>query len=150
MGMEFRGKSFSESMGDGTGSTGISSRTGVTGDILGKGRDTEYGFGRVKSFGIGWSAKIDGFCWGEVTRSKTACIGVFTGKGEDEWPRSMVISCIYVRGSSDSKGRGPGAAHAIMDSFGAGGGHTILGAAKAPHGANNCLIKVPRPAFGDN
>ncbi len=148
--MEFRGKSFSESMGNSTGSTGVSSRTGVTGDVLGKGRGTEYGFGRIKSFGIGWSAKIDGFCWGEVTRSKTACIGVFTGEGEDERLRSMVIGRIYVRCSSDGKGRGPGVAHAIMDSLGTGGGHTTFGAAKAPRRANNCLIKVPRPAFRDN
>ncbi len=31
-----------------------------------------------------------------------------------------------------------------------GKGHTIDGAANAPHGANNCFIKVPRPAFGGN
>ncbi len=62
----------------------------------------------------------------------------------------MVIGRMYVHGSSDSKGRGPGAVHAIIDSFGTGGGHTTFGAAKAPCGANKCLIKVPHPAFGDN
>ena len=31
-----------------------------------------------------------------------------------------------------------------------GEGHTINGAANAPRGANNCFIKVPRPAFGGN
>ncbi len=75
---------------------------------------------------------------------------MFTGEGEDERLRSMVIGHMYVRGSSDGKGRGPGVPYAIMDSFDAGGGHTILGAAEAPRGANNCLIKVPHPAFGDN
>ena len=35
-GMEFKGREFSESMGDGAGTTGASSRTGITGDVLGK------------------------------------------------------------------------------------------------------------------
>ncbi len=52
-GLEFRGKSFSESMGDGVDSAGASSRTGITGEVRGRGRGTEYGLGRVSSLGTG-------------------------------------------------------------------------------------------------
>ncbi len=62
----------------------------------------------------------------------------------------MVIGRMYDRGNSDGNSRGPGAVYAFVDSIDAGGGHTILGAAKAPCGANNCLIKVPCPALGGN
>ncbi len=148
--MEFRGKSFSKSMGNGAGSTGISLRMDITGDVRGKGRGTEYSLGRVNSFRIGWSAKVNSLCWGEVTWSKAACMGMLTGEGEETQPRSMVISRMYDCGNSDGNSRGPGAVHAFVDSIGAGGGHTILGAAKAPCGVNNCLIKVPRPALGGN
>ncbi len=149
-GMEFKGREFSESMGDGAGTTGVSSRTGVTGDVLGKGMGVEYGFGRVKSFGIGCSDGIDDLHLGEVTLFNAAWMGVFTGEGEDGRSMSMVIGLMYIRGSSDGTGKGPGALHAITDIFGACGGHTILGAAKAPFGANKHLIRVPRPAFGGN
>ncbi len=77
-------------------------------------------------------------------------MSVLTGGDEDGRSRSMVIGLIYVRGSSDGTGKGPGALYAIAGIFGACGGHTILGAAKAPFGANKHLIRVPRPAFGGN
>ncbi len=77
-------------------------------------------------------------------------MGVLTDEGEEMRPRSMVIGRMYDRGNSGGNGRGPEAVHAFVDSIDASGGHTILGAAKAPRGANNCLIKVPRPALGGN
>ncbi len=77
-------------------------------------------------------------------------MGVFTGEDEEGGSRSMVIGLMYICGSSDGTGKGPGALHTIMDIFGACGGHTILGAAKAPCRANKRLIKVPHPAFGGN
>ncbi len=43
----------------------------------------------------------------------------------------MVIGQMYDRGNSSDKGKGPGAVHALVDSLGTGGGHTILGAAKS-------------------
>ena len=52
-GIEFRGRSFSESTGDGVDSVGTSSRTGVTGEVRGRGRGTEYSLGRVSSLGMG-------------------------------------------------------------------------------------------------
>ena len=52
-GIEFRGKSFSESIGDGMDSVGTLLRTGVTGEVRGRGRGTEYGLGRVSSLGMG-------------------------------------------------------------------------------------------------
>ncbi len=42
------------------------------GDVLGKGMGIEYGFGRVKSFGIGCSDGIEDLCLGEVTLSNAA------------------------------------------------------------------------------
>ena len=50
-GIEFRGRSFSESIGDGGELTGASSRTGVIGEVRGSGM--EYGLGRVNSVGSG-------------------------------------------------------------------------------------------------
>ncbi len=119
-GMEFRDKSFSKSMGDGAGPTEVSSRTGVTGNVLGKRRGTEYGFGRVKFSGIGWSAKIDSFCWGEVTRSSAA------------W---MVCLLVSVRTSGQVRWSWAGCtfAAAVTAKVGVQGRHTPLwGAAKAP------------------
>ncbi len=52
-GIEFRGKLFSESIGDGMDSVGTLSRTGITGEVRGRGRGTEYGLGRVSSLGMG-------------------------------------------------------------------------------------------------
>ncbi len=52
-GIEFRGKSFSKSMGDGMDSVGTLSRMGVTGEVRGRGRGMEYGLGRVSSLGMG-------------------------------------------------------------------------------------------------
>ena len=69
---------------------------------------------------------------GEVTWSRAACTGVFTGEGEGKWLSSMVISRICDRGSNGGKVRGLETAHASTDSLDTGGGHTILGAAKAP------------------
>ncbi len=87
-GIEFKGRSFSESIGDGGESTGASSRTGVTGKV--RGSDVEYGLGRVSSMGFGWSAKVDSLDWDEVTWFRAAWIGVSTGKGaskgEDKRP----------------------------------------------------------------
>ena len=79
-GIEFRGRSFSESIGD-----GASSKTGVTGEVRGSG--VEYGLGRVSSVGSGWSAKVDSFDWEEVTWFRAAWIGVSgvsTGEGASE------------------------------------------------------------------
>ena len=57
-GIKFRGKSFSESMGDSGEPTGASSKTGVTGEVRGSG--VEYGLGRANSVGSGRSAaKVD-------------------------------------------------------------------------------------------
>ena len=53
-GIEFRGRSFSESIGDGGEPTGASSKTGVTGEVRGSG--VEYGLGRANSVGSGRSA----------------------------------------------------------------------------------------------
>ena len=65
-GIEFRGRSFSESIGDGGEPTGASSKTGVTGEV--RGSDVEYGLGRANSVGSGWSvAKVDSLDWDEVT-----------------------------------------------------------------------------------
>ena len=75
---------------------------------------------------------------------------MFTGKDEGKQPSSMVIGRICDRGNSGGKVRGLETAHALADSLDTGGGHTILGAAKAPRGANSCLIKVPLPALGGN
>ena len=90
-GIEFRGRSFSESIGDGGEPTGTSSRMGVIGEIRGSGM--EYGLGRVSSVGPGWSAKVDSFDWDEVTWFRAAWIGVSgvstvegTSKGEDKQP----------------------------------------------------------------
>ena len=52
-GIEFRAKLFSESIGDGVDSAGTLSRTGVTGEVRGRGRGTEYSLGRVSSLGMG-------------------------------------------------------------------------------------------------
>ena len=52
-GIEFKGKSFSESIGNGVDSTSTSSRTGITGEVRGRGRGMEYGLGRVSSLGMG-------------------------------------------------------------------------------------------------
>ena len=73
-GIEFRSRSFSESIGDGGEPTGASSRTGVIGEIRGSG--VEYGLGRVSSVGSGWSAKVESFDQAEVTWFKAAWIGV--------------------------------------------------------------------------
>ena len=67
-GIEFRGRSFSESMGDGREPTGASSNTGVTGEVRGR----EYGLGRVSSVDLGWSAKVVSLAWAGVTWSKAA------------------------------------------------------------------------------
>ncbi len=87
-GIEFRGRSFSESIGDGGESTGASSKTGVTGEVRGSG--VEYSLGRVSSVGFRWSAKVDSFDWDEVTWFRAAWMGVSTdegaGEGEDKWP----------------------------------------------------------------
>ena len=65
-GIEFRGRSFSESIGDGGKPTGASSKTGVTGEVQGSG--VEYGLGRANSAGFDWSvAKVDSLDWDEVT-----------------------------------------------------------------------------------
>ncbi len=48
-GIEFRGRSVSESMGDSGEPTGASSKTGVTGEVRGR----EYGLGRVSSVDLG-------------------------------------------------------------------------------------------------
>ena len=81
-GIEFKGRSFSESIGDGGESAGASSKTGVTGEVRGSG--VEYGLGRVSSLGIGWSAKMDSLDWDEVTWFRAAWIGVSTGEGAGE------------------------------------------------------------------
>ena len=90
-GIEFKGRSFSESIGDGGESTGASSKTGVTGEV--QGSDVEYSLGRVSSLGIGWSAKVDGLDWDEVTWFRAAWIGVSrvstsegTSEGRDKRP----------------------------------------------------------------
>ena len=87
-GIEFKGRSFSESIGDGGELIGASSRTGVIGKVRGSG--VEYGLGRVNSVGSGWSAKVDSFDWDEVTWFRAAWMGVSTGEGasegEDKWP----------------------------------------------------------------
>ena len=64
-GIEFRGRLFSESTGEDTGSVKGSSKTGVTGDILG--RETEYGLGSDRFSGIGGLLQRDRSHWGEVT-----------------------------------------------------------------------------------
>ncbi len=90
-GIEFRGRSFSQSMGDGGEPIGASSKTGVTSEVRGSG--IEYGLGRVSSVGSGWSAKVDSFDWDEVTWFRAAWIGVSrvstgegTSEGEDKRP----------------------------------------------------------------
>ncbi len=90
-GIEFRGRSFSESIGDGGEPTGASSKTGITGEV--RGSTVEYGFGRVSSMGLGWSAKVDSLAWDEVTWSRAAWIRVSrvstdegAGEGEDKRP----------------------------------------------------------------
>ncbi len=70
-GIEFRGRSASESMGDGGEPTGALSKTGVTGEVRGR----EYGLGRVSSVDLGWSAwlaKVVSRTWAGVTWSKAA------------------------------------------------------------------------------
>ena len=67
-GIEFRGRSASESMGDGGEPTGTLSKTGVTGEVRGR----EYGLGRVSSVDLGWSAKVTSLAWAGVTWSKAA------------------------------------------------------------------------------
>ena len=49
-GIEFRGRSFSESIGDGGEPTDALSKTGVTGEVLGSG--VEYGLGRAQLHGF--------------------------------------------------------------------------------------------------
>ena len=90
-GIEFRGRSFSESIGDGGEPTGALSRTDVIGEVQGNG--VEYGLGRVSSVGSGWSAKVDSLDWDEVTWFRAAWIGVSgvstgegTSEGEDKRP----------------------------------------------------------------
>ena len=60
----------------------------------------------------------------------------------------MVMGRMCARGSSGGKVKGSRAVSSLADSLATGGGHTILGAAKAPRGANSCFIKVPLPALG--
>ena len=70
-GIEFRGKSFSESMGDGGEPMGASSSTGVIGEV----RGSEYGLGRDSSVGLGrsvWSTKVDSRAGAGVTWSRAA------------------------------------------------------------------------------
>ncbi len=88
-GIEFRGRSFSESIGNSGESTGALSKTGVTGEV--RGSCVEYGLGRVSSVGFRWSAaKVDSFDWDEVTWFRAAWMGVSmsegAGEGEDKRP----------------------------------------------------------------
>ena len=70
-GIEFRGRSFSESIGDGGEPTGASSKTGVTGKVIGSG--VKYGLGRVSSVGSGLpAAKVVSLNWDEVTWFRAA------------------------------------------------------------------------------
>ena len=92
-GIEFRGKSFSESMGDGGEPTGTSSSTGITDEVRGR----EYGLGRVSDWSA-WSAKTVNRAGAGVTWSRAAWIFVSwesttAGAGEDgdKWLDSMVI-----------------------------------------------------------
>ncbi len=64
-GIKFRGRSFSESAGKDTGSVKGLSRTGVTGDILGRGM--EYGLGSDRFSRIGGLLQRDCSRWGKVT-----------------------------------------------------------------------------------
>ena len=64
-GIEFRGRSFSESTGEDTGSVKGSSRIGVKSDVLGRG--TEYGLGSNRFSGIGGLLQRGCSHWGEVT-----------------------------------------------------------------------------------
>ncbi len=88
-GIKFRGRSFSESTGEDTDSVMGSSRTGITGDVLGKG--TEYGLGSAKFSGIGGLLQGVCFRWGEVTWSKAAWMGVASGDGEHDERGSIII-----------------------------------------------------------
>ena len=60
----------------------------------------------------------------------------------------MVMGRMCARGSSGGKVKGSRAVSSLADSLATGGGHTILGAAKAPRGVNSYFIKVPLPALG--
>ena len=60
----------------------------------------------------------------------------------------MVIGRMYVRGNSGGKVPGSRVVSSLADFLTTGGGHTTLGAAKAPRGANSCLIKAPLPVLG--
>ena len=152
-GIKFRGRSFSESMGDGGEPTGASLSTGVTGEVRGR----EYGLGRDSSVDPDWSAwstKVDSHAWAGVTWSKAAWSRVSwvstdegAGEGGDKRPWSMVIGRMYVRGNSGGKVEGSRAVSSLAGFLATGGGHTICGAAKAPRGANSCLIKAPLPVF---
>lgn len=134
-GMEFSCNKSSESTGDGTDTTGISSITGVTGDVLSRGIGVEY----VKWSGIGCSNGEEGFPFGKDTLFKAAWTGVHTaGEGGGGMPESIVIGRIYVDGSNDGIGRGPEALRAIMDRFGTSKGHTILRAAVVPIRGSDC------------
>ncbi len=57
----------------------------------------------------------------------------------------MVIGRTCVRSSSGGKGEGSRAVSSLAGFLATGGGRTILGAAKAPRGANSCLISAPLP-----
>ena len=81
-GIEFKGRSFSEPIGDGGESAGASSKMGVTGEVRGSG--VGYDLGKVCSFEIGWLAKIDNPAWEEVTWFRAAWFGVSTDKGTGE------------------------------------------------------------------
>ena len=90
-GIEFRGKSFSESIGNGGEPTGASLSTGVTGEV----RGSEYGLGRVSDWSA-WSAKTVNRGGAGVTWSRAAQIFVSwesTAAGEDgdKRPDSMVM-----------------------------------------------------------
>ena len=60
----------------------------------------------------------------------------------------MVIGRMCVRGNSGGKVKGSRAVSSLADFLATGGGHTTLGAAKAPRGVNSCFIRVPLPALG--
>ncbi len=60
----------------------------------------------------------------------------------------MVIGRMCVRGSSGGKVKGSRAVSSLADFLTTGGGHTTIGAAKAPQGANSCFIRAPLPVLG--
>ena len=90
-GTEFRGKSFSESMGDDGEPIGASLSTGVAGEVRGR----EYGLGSDSSVGRAWSAKTVSRAGAGVTWSRTAWIFVSwestAGEDDDKRPDSMVM-----------------------------------------------------------